>query len=386
MRSAPLAIALVLAPAATHAQTSVAPPAMQRWAPSLARDTDRVLFGDVWVRPQLKPRDRSLVTVTALVTLGRTAQLEGHLARALDNGVTPSEVSGLVTHLAWYGGWPAAVSALEVVDKVMRSRGIAPQAARATGNPAPVPTSDADRANGVTERIEPVAPKLAELTNEALFADVWRRPDLTARDRSLITIASLVAGGDAHQLPFHVTRGLENGLTRDEIAEAMTHLAFYAGWPKAMAAVSVLAKSEAGAVASRVPLVVTPPGRAPTAGPASRFTGRVEVTSPFEGGGGSRLGGATVSFEPGARTNWHSHPLGQLLIVTRGEGRLQVDGGEVRTIRSGDTVWTAPGVRHWHGAAPGTAMTHVAVTEGADGRDVEWMEPVTERTYRATPR
>ncbi|MGJ3629321.1 cupin domain-containing protein [Sphingomonas sp. MMS24-JH45] len=111
--------------------------------------------------------------------------------------------------------------------------------------------------------------------------------------------------------------------------------------------------------------------------------GRVEVSSPFEGGGGSRVGGATVSFEPGARTNWHSHPLGQLLIVTRGEGRIQVDGGELQTIRSGDTVWTAPGVRRMHGAAPGTAMTHVAVAERADGRDVEWMEPVTERTYRA---
>lgn len=385
MRSAPLAIALALTPVATHAQTSVAPPAMQRWAPSLARDTDRVLFGDVWVRPQLKPRDRSLVTVTALVTLGRTAQLEGHLGRALDNGVTPSEVSGLVTHLAWYGGWPAAVSALEVVEKVMRSRGIGPEAARMAGAPAPVPTSDADRAKGVVERIGPTAPTLAKLTNETLFADVWRRPDLTTRDRSLITIASLAAGGDADQLKFHVTRGIENGLTRDEIAEAMTHLAFYAGWPKAMAAVAVLAESEAGAVASSVPLVVTPPGQAPAAGPASRFVGRVAVTSPFAGSGGSRLGGATVSFAPGARTNWHSHPLGQLLIVTRGEGRVQVDGGEVRTIRSGDTVWTAPGVRHWHGAAPATAMTHVALAERADGRDVKWMEPVTERTYGVSP-
>ncbi|MFS0737124.1 carboxymuconolactone decarboxylase family protein [Sphingomonas sp. 1P06PA] len=385
MRYAASAMALGLAPALAVAQTSVAPPAMQRWAPSLANDTDRILFGDIWRRPELKPRDRSLVTVAVLVTMGRTAQLEGHLGRALDNGVRPAELSGLVTHLAWYSGWPNAVSALEVVDRVMRVRVIAPDAAIKAGAPLPLPTSDADRAKRVERQIGKIAPKLAALTNETLFADLWRRPDLTPRDRSLVTIASLAAGGDADQLAFHVTRGIENGLTREQIAEALTHLAFYAGWPKAMAGVAVLGSTGGSAAAGGEPLIITPAGRAPEPGPASRFTGTVTVASPFKGSGDARLGGATVSFQPGARSNWHSHPLGQLLIVTEGEGRVQVEGGDVRAIRAGDSVWTAPGVRHWHGAAPTKAMTHVAVAESVEGRDVEWMEPVTERAYRAAP-
>lgn len=364
------------------APSSVAPPVMQRWAPALARDTDRVLFGDVWRRSGLSPRDRSLVTVSVLIATGKTAQLQGHLGRALDNGVRPSEVAGLVTHLAWYTGWPNAVSSLEVVDRVMRSRGIDPSAVRSEGALAGLPRNDEARARTVRETVAPTAPKLAELTNEALFADLWRRPDLAPRDRSLATIAALAAGGDADQLALHVALGIENGLSRADIAEAMTHIAFYAGWPKAMAAVAVLAKTNGTVEATAEPLVIVPPGRSPQRGPAERFTGTVTVTSPFRSNGDARIGGATVTFRPGARSNWHSHPLGQLLVVTDGEGRVQVEGGEVRVIRAGDTVWTAPDVRHWHGASPDRAMTHVAISESAAGRDVEWGEPVTDGVYR----
>ena len=106
------------------------------------------------------------------------------------------------------------------------------------------------------------------------------------------------------------------------------------------------------------------------------------VTSPFKGNGGSQLAGATVRFEPGARSNWHSHASGQLLVVTQGEGRVQNDGGPVRILRPGDVVWTAPGVRHWHGAAPNAAMTHVALSEGGA---VTWMEPVADATHQGSP-
>jgi 4-carboxymuconolactone decarboxylase len=362
---------------------SVAPRAMQMWAPGLAGYTDDVLFGDVWRRTDLGPRDRSLVTVAALVATGKSAQLPGHLGRALDNGVTPAEISGLVTHLAFYAGWPNAVSALAVIDTVFTERKIAPAAVRVSGAPSPLPASEAARRAAVARTVAPLAPKLAELTDETLFADLWRRPDLTPRDRSLVTIVALAAGGDAGQLAFHIARGEENGLTRTQIAEAMTHLAFYAGWPKAMSGIAALREAEQPIAESAAPAALTlvPPGEAPQPGPSNHFTGRVMVSSGFEGDGGSRLGGATVAFEAGARSNWHSHPLGQLLIVTMGEGRIQADGGPVRVVRAGDTVWTPPGVRHWHGAAPTKAMTHVAVSEQAPGQTVTWMEPVTDAAY-----
>ncbi|MEG3159414.1 carboxymuconolactone decarboxylase family protein [Sphingomonas sp. LB2R24] len=123
--------------------TSGAPPLMQRWTPALAGYTDQVLFGDVWLRSELSSRDRSLVTVAALIATGKTAQLKGHLGRALDNGVRPSEIAGLVTHLAFYSGWPSAVSALEVVDQVFRARGVDPDSVRTSTALLPVPTSEA---------------------------------------------------------------------------------------------------------------------------------------------------------------------------------------------------------------------------------------------------
>jgi len=95
------------------------------------------------------------------------------------------------------------------------------------------------------------------------------------------------------------------------------------------------------------------------------------------------VGGAIVTFEPAARTAWHTHPLGQTLIVTAGGGRVQRDGGPVEEIRPGDVVWVAPGEKHWHGASPTTAMTHIAIAEALDGKAVDWMEHVTDEQYQA---
>jgi quercetin dioxygenase-like cupin family protein len=91
-----------------------------------------------------------------------------------------------------------------------------------------------------------------------------------------------------------------------------------------------------------------------------------------------------VTFEPGARTHWHTHPLGQTLIVTAGAGRVQAEGGPVRDVRPGDVIWFPPGERHWHGAGPDTAMTHIAITESENGKAVDWLEPVTDAEYGAT--
>jgi 4-carboxymuconolactone decarboxylase len=203
----------------------------QRIAPGLATLTDDVLFGDVWKRAELSPRDRSLVTISVLIATGKPAQLAGHLGRALDNGVRPSEASGLLAHLAVYCGWPSAVSALDVYEQVYTARKVDTGALRVVG-PLSAP-SDASRAGALSEDLAAVAPKFVELTNGVVFDDLWRRTDLTMRDRSLVTIAALAAMGDDDQLDFYLRRGLESGLNRAQIVEAFTHLGFYAGWPKA---------------------------------------------------------------------------------------------------------------------------------------------------------
>lgn len=131
-------------------------------------------------------------------------------------------------------------------------------------------------------------------------------------------------------------------------------------------------------------LTVTPNGSQSSAkGPADYFTGTVRVDAPFKGTEPARVSGATVTFEPGARTAWHSHPLGQTLIVTAGSGWVQEFGQPVRAIKPGDTVWIPPQVKHWHGATATTAMSHVAIAEVQDGKVVEWMEQVSAQQYPA---
>jgi quercetin dioxygenase-like cupin family protein len=127
---------------------------------------------------------------------------------------------------------------------------------------------------------------------------------------------------------------------------------------------------------------ITRAGSQPSAkGPADYFTGTVRVDPLFQAPAPARVSGAAVTFEPGARTAWHMHPLGQTLIVTAGAGRVQRLGGAIEEIRPGDVVWFPPGEKHWHGAAPTTALTHIAVQEAFDGKNVEWLEQVSDAQY-----
>jgi 4-carboxymuconolactone decarboxylase len=363
-------------PAAAQPQAAPRPSGalQQRLAPGLADYTDEVLYGQVWPGQGLSQRDRSLAVVAALIATNKPAQLRGHLGRALANGVSPVEASGVLTHLALYSGWPNAVSALEVYDQVYTASNIDFSdlaAARAALAPSPADVAEGQK---VTDRLGAVAPGFARLTNTVLLGDLWRRSDLTVRDRSLVTIAALAAMGEADQLAPYVNRGIEAGLTRAQIGEALTHLAFYAGWPRATKAL------EAVAAAVETP---RPAAAAPVSAPSANFTGAVAVTGTYRGTGGSRIGGATVTFAPSARTHWHSHPVGQLLVVTAGQGWMQIRGEPAQALRPGDVVWTPPGVRHWHGAARASGLSHVAVSEEREGAAVQWFEPVSEADFQA---
>ncbi|MCX7364638.1 MAG: carboxymuconolactone decarboxylase family protein [Alphaproteobacteria bacterium] len=371
--------------------TRVAPPDMQAITPPLATYTDEVLFGDVWKRPELAPRDRSLVTISALVAGGHTEQMTGHFNRALDNGVKPAEIAAIITHLAFYAGWPRAVSAIGVAKDVFAKRGIATDALAAASNaPLPLdPAADAPRAAAVEAQMGGTAPALARYTNSVLFGDLWRRTDLAPRDRSLVTITALIASGQVDQLGFHIDRGMSNGLTRTEVSEIVTHLAFYAGWPRAVSAVAVAKKvfEARTAGANAAPLEILRQGSQPaTKGSPDYFIGSVSIDQRFQRNEPARLGGGIVTFQPGAHTAWHTHPLGQTLIVTSGTGWVQREGGPVEEIKTGDVVWIPPGVRHWHGATATTAMSHVALAEALDGKSVDWMEHVPAQQYRRPAR
>jgi 4-carboxymuconolactone decarboxylase len=211
-------------------------------SPALARYMEENLFGDVWKRPDLSPRDRSIVTLAVLIGRNQTIELPTYLNLALDQGVTPAEISEIITHLAFYAGWSNAIAAVSVAKGIFAQRGIAAQQLAAVSPPL-LPLDQATeerRASRVQQDVAPVAPGLVQYTGELLFRDLWLRPDLAQRDRSLVTVSALIAAGQVAQIPFHLNRAMDNGLTQAQASEALTHIAFYAGWPNAMSAVPVV--------------------------------------------------------------------------------------------------------------------------------------------------
>ena len=210
-------------------------------SPALARYTQGPLLGEVWKRPGLSPRDRSIVTFATLIARNQTAEMPDYLNVALDNGVRPSEVSEIITHLAFYAGWANAMSAVGVAKDIFAQRGIGPDQLPAA-SPQLLPLDQAAeniRAARVEESAGPVSPGLVKDTADLLFKDLWLRPDLAPRDRSLVTVSSLIALGQVAQMPYHLNKAMDNGLTKEQASEVISHIAFYAGWPNAFSAVPV---------------------------------------------------------------------------------------------------------------------------------------------------
>jgi 4-carboxymuconolactone decarboxylase len=225
--------ALLAASAPLYAQGETMQDIMQKAAPALGKYTDESLLGDVWKRPGLSARDRSIVTLGALVARNQTIELPHYLALALDSGVKPAEISELITHLAFYSGWSNAVAAAAAAKDVFTARKIAAdQLPRASPKLLPLDeAAEADRASRVGGQFGAAFPGVVRNTTDMLFKDLWLRPDLAPRDRSLVTVSALIATGQAAQMPYHLNRAMDNGLTQAEAAEALAHLAFYTGWP-----------------------------------------------------------------------------------------------------------------------------------------------------------
>lgn len=211
-------------------------------SPALDRYTQSTVRGDLWKRPGLSPRDRSIVTLAALIARNQSAELPYYLDLALDSGVKPGEVSEIITHLAFYSGWGNAMSAVAVAKDVFAHRKIgADQLPPASPELLPLDkAAEAKRAATVEQQFGAVAPGLVQYTTDILFNDLWLRPGLAPRDRSLVTVSALVASGQAAQIPFHLNKAMDSGLTRAQAAEVITHLAFHAGWPNAMSALAVV--------------------------------------------------------------------------------------------------------------------------------------------------
>jgi len=183
-----------------------------------------------------------MVTVAALMAANQTLELPHHFELGLANGVRPAELSEIITHLAFYSGWATAMGAVAAARDLFVRHGITGDQLPAAA-PALLPIDQAAedrRAAAVEDAVGPVSPGLVTYTGELLFRNLWLRPDLKPRDRSLVTVTALIAIGQVAQVTFHLHRAMDHGLKPPEASELLTHLAFYAGWPRVMSAVPVV--------------------------------------------------------------------------------------------------------------------------------------------------
>ncbi len=218
----------------TQKDTTMVVPALDKYA--------RGAVAELWKRPGLTPRDRSIVTIAALIARTHTIEMPYYFNLALDNGVKPSEISEIITHLAFYSGWANAMAAAAVAKDVFADRKIGTDQLP-PASPALLPLNkdaEAKRAAAVEQQFGNVAPGIVQYTTDVLFCDLWLRPDLVPRDRSLVTVSALIASGQVAQITYHLNRAMDNGLTQEQAGEVVTHLAFYAGWPNAFSALPVV--------------------------------------------------------------------------------------------------------------------------------------------------
>jgi 4-carboxymuconolactone decarboxylase len=222
--------------------SELSPDDVRSVSPALEHYTEEALDNGLWKRPEMSPRDRSIVTVAALIARAQMIEMPFHFALALDNGVKPSELSEIITHLGFYSGWANAMNAVAVAKDIFLHRGIGiDQLPPAKDKLMPLnEEAEAQRASQVMKNFGKIAPGLVQNTTDLLFRDLWLRPALAPRDRGLVTVSALIAAGQVAQISYHLNRAMDNGLTESEASEIVTHIAFYAGWPNAFSALPVV--------------------------------------------------------------------------------------------------------------------------------------------------
>ena len=346
----------------------------------------------------LSTKQRAIPPIAAATAAGDMPKLTAALNDGLDAGLSLSDTKEILVQLYAYTGFPRSLNALAELMRVVDSRKQRGISDAPGSEPGPVPTGTELLARGTANQTElsggPVkgplfefAPAIDEYLKTHLFGDIFSRNNLDWQSRELATVGALAAlTGAQSQLRSHIRISMNVGLSEPQLLGATDALA-QAGQGEAASRLRGELGQRAEPTAASLEQQITRAGsQGSSAGPSDYFTGRVRVEPVWQAEGGLNASGGMVSFEPGARSAWHTHPLGQRLVVMSGVGLTQAWGQPVQVIRAGDVISCPPGVKHWHGAAADTAMTHLAVTGTLDGKNVTWMEKVSDEQYvQGTP-
>jgi 4-carboxymuconolactone decarboxylase len=327
----------------------------------------------------LDKKQQSIVTIAAFTANGETALLKKELDRGLDAGLTVNEIKEILYQLYAYAGFPRSLNAINTFQAVLRERqqkGINDAQGKESG---PLPAGKTKYELG-TENLARLtgasmaaggefAPTIEKFLKEHLFADIFGRDNLDWKTRELATVSALAGLGKAEsQLRSHMGVGMRNGLTAEQLHEAVALITEKVGKTEGDSAAAVLQKVLGTNVT--IPSAIRP---------APNMTGNVFVQIMATGDSALNVSVANVSFAAGARSYWHSHEAGQILIVTQGRGYYQEEGKPSRLIKAGETIKCPANVSHWHGASSTAGMTHTSITSRT--ARVNWMQPVTEQEY-----
>ena len=345
----------------------------------------------------LSTKQRAIAPIAAATAAGDMPKLTAALNAGLDAGLSVSDTKEILVQLYAYTGFPRSLNALGELMNVVGSRKQRGINDAPGSEPGPVPTGAELRALGTANQTKlsgaPVkgplfdfAPAIDEYLKTHLFGDIFARNNLDWQSRELATVGALAAlPGAESQLGSHIRISINVGLSELQLLGAADALA-QAGQGEAAGRLRGQLGQRETTAAAPEQQITRAGSQASSVGPSDYFTGRVRVEPVWVAEGGLNASGGMVSFEPGARSAWHTHPLGQRLVVMSGVGLTQEWGKPVQVIRAGDVVSCPPGVKHWHGAAATTAMTHLAVTGTLDGKNVTWMEKVSDEQYaQGTP-
>lgn len=354
------------------------------------------LSGKAQTMEKLTPKQEQIVVISALTADGNWTQLEQALQKGLDSGLTQNEIKEILLQLYAYVGFPKSLNSINRLSSVLterRAKGIAD----VLGTEPGVLPSDTDKYAYGKKTVETLfgsekgkapyavaVPATDTFLKEHLFADIFGRGVLSYEDRELATISALAATGNVQpMLKAHMTGGMNVGLSKAQLEQALDIIETYLGAEKAQKGRVILAEITEGTTDTRnVSDVETTFGQGDVNPYSQYFTGTTYLTrlSPYDDVWHSSM--ANVTFEPAARTNWHTHSGGQILLVTDGIGYYQEKGQPARWLTKGDVVRIPPEVNHWHGAAPNSWFVHVSLETNGETNKVTWLEPVTDEEYR----
>jgi 4-carboxymuconolactone decarboxylase len=364
----------------------------------------------------LSSKQQSIIPIAAFTANGDMEKLRTALNEGLDAGLTVNEIKEILVQMYAYAGFPRSLNGINAFMAVMderKAKGVRDEIGK-EASPLPANMNKNEygaklRARLAGQEVIPppggyqlFVPVIDTFLKEHLFADIFARDILDYQTRELVTISSLASmTGTAGQLQFHLGAALNTGLNEAQMKNFISVLNSKVGKQEADNFSDILAKvlstrqaeqatrhvSTLGATKeadNMKKISISRRGSQPSSkGAAEYFTGSVRIDPLFKANDPLHASGGRVTFEPGARTAWHTHPYGQILIVTAGSGWVQQWAGPIEEIREGDVVRIPPGLKHWHGATATTTLTHIALQEQLDDKAAEWMEKVSEEQYQA---